>query len=298
MNPKLKFFLLSALVAAFVSIAGIASVNFVMGKVPFSKPSRAERLAACREHATLANQQAAKRIAVRAEEFAEFVQSRKRGAKPFAEAMVSWKAKWLVVKRVIPYTDKEQHRNFVQEKFAENFFKSKELEGAVNRSVEAAIKDIESIENDLAVALRQEILGKSLPPGESVVASKEFNEMIQQMVKASQWDTTKLAASMVASEIASSVTTAVVTELGVSAGILAAGSATSWWTLGIGLAVGLVVDIAWEWYDDPAGKIEKGMITALDELGSRGRSAIERDLNKVLSDREQLWLGAVQKMLP
>ena len=97
---------------------------------------------------------------------------------------------------------------------------------------------------------------------------------------------------------ASVVTAAVVTDLGVSAGILVAGGATSWWTLGIGLAVGIVVDFAWEWFDDPAGKIEKEMVHALDELGSRGRSAIERDLNKVLIDREQLWLGAVQKMLP
>jgi hypothetical protein len=298
MNRRFRFFLLSALVAAVVSTAGITAVQKVMGKVHYTKPPRAEVLAACQEHAKLANQQAARRIAIRADEFKEFVESRKSGAKAFAEAMVSWKAKWLVVKGTVPFTNKEQHRKFVQDRFGEHFFKSEELEGALRRCVEAAIKDIEGIENDLAVALRREILGKSLPPGETVVASKEFSEMIQQMVKASQWDTTKTVASLVVSEIASVVTAEVLMQLGVSTGILVAGGATSWWTLGIGLAVGVAVDFAWEWFDDPAGKIEKEMIHALDELGSRGRSAIESDLNKVLSDREQLWMGAIQQMLP
>jgi hypothetical protein len=105
-------------------------------------------------------------------------------------------------------------------------------------------------------------------------------------------------ASLVVSEIASVVTAEVLTQLGVSTGILVAGGATSWWTLGIGLAVGVAVDFAWEWFDDPAGKIQKEMIQALDELGNRGRSAIDSDLNEVLSDREQLWMGAIQQMLP
>jgi uncharacterized protein (DUF697 family) len=298
MNSRFRFFLLSALVAAVVSAGGIAAVQLLMGKAHYTKPPRAEVLAACQEHAKLANQQAAKRIAIRAEDFKEFVQSRKPGAKAFAEEMVSWKAKWLVVKGAVPFTDKEQHRKFVQARFGEHLFESKELESAVRRCVEAAIKDIEAIENDLAVALRQEVLGKSLPPGETVVASKEFIEMIQQMVKASQWDTTKAVASLVVSEIASVVTAEVLTQLGVSTGILVAGGATSWWTLGIGLAVGVAVDFAWEWFDDPAGKIQKEMIQALDELGNRGRSAIDSDLNEVLSDREQLWMGAIQQMLP
>lgn len=298
MNHRTRFILLSTVLAALVAATGIAAVQWLIGAVRYTKLQRVEVLAACHEHAKIASQQAAKRIAIRADEFKEFVESRKPGAKTFAEAMVGWKAKWLVLKGAVPFTDKEQHRTFVQDMFGEHFFESKELESAVRRIVEAAIKDIEAIENNLAIALRQEILGKSLAQGETVAASKEFSDMINQMVKASQWDTTKTVASLVVSEIASVVTAEVLTQLGVSTGILVAGGATSWWTLGIGLAAGVAVDFAWERFDDPAGKIEKEMIHALDDLGRRGSTAILNDLNKVLADRERLWNGTIQQMLP
>lgn len=298
MNYRTKFILLRTALAALVATTGIAAVQWFISGVRPTKMPRVEVMAACQEHAKLAHQQAAKCIAIRADEYEEYVMSSKPGAKGFAESMVSWKAKWLVVKGAVLFTDKEQHRQFVKEKFSEHFFESAELESAVHRSVEAAIKDIEAIENDLALALRQEILGKSLPLGETVAASKEFSEMINQMVKVSQWDTTKAVGSLVVSEIASLVTTQVLTQLGVSAGVLATGAASSWWTLGAGLAVGVAVDIAWDWFDDPARKIETEMIRALDDLGRKGRTAIINDLNKLLADREHLWNGAIQEMLP
>lgn len=197
-----------------------------------------------------------------------------------------------------PLFDKESHIVFIAEKFDEHIFSSTELAQAMQRCIEGAVKDIEEIENELAVALRKEILGRSLKPDEAPIAAEEFRTAIERLVAASQWDAAKTVGSLVVSEVAAQVGTQVLARLGVSAGILGAGAANSWWSFGAALVIGIVVDVIWEWIDDPAGDIEREVITGLDKLSIDASTAIEEEMNTIVSQRSELWDKTVTEMLP
>ncbi|MGB4911881.1 MAG: hypothetical protein WBO95_07045 [Candidatus Dechloromonas phosphoritropha] len=95
-------------------------------------------------------------------ELASFIDSRKHGAKPFAEDIVSWHGKWRAVAPYLPFTAKDGHKKFVENKFEKHIFTQDELLSAMKLSIENGAKDIEGIENNLAVSLRTEIQGRSL----------------------------------------------------------------------------------------------------------------------------------------
>ena len=294
---KTKFFLLSLIVIAGVSLGSIWLFNVVMGDVPYTdQRSHAEVQKALQQHIRDADRKAVNAISKRVSEFTSFIDSRKSGAKPFSADVVSFKSKWLVIKSKLPFTDKDAHRNFIVQKFNQHIFTQEDLALAVKRTVEASIKDLEGIENELAVAMRQEMLGRSLRPDEVPIASDKFKSAIALLVTASQWDTTKSAGSLVVSEVVAQVATQVLVRLGISGGILAAGASTSVWTAGAGIAIGLVVDAIWSWIDDPAEDIEREMIQALNKLSSESSAAIRDEMNKVVAQRSALWTKAINEV--
>lgn len=300
------------------------------------KRSRATIEAACIKHVQDADTRAAEAIQRRAKEFSDFVESRKSGARPFSKDVVSWYGKWRAIKpgmdrlgsyfetyqeltnptailwknifgektniekiqAGVPLFDKDSHKVFILEKFDRHIFSSEDLAKAMERSIEGAVKDLEAIENELAVALRQEILGRSLAPDEMPIATKEFKMAVERMVAASQWDVTKEVGSLVVSEVAAMVATQVMIRVGVSAGILSAGAANSWWSFGAALVIGIVVDVIWEWIDDPAGDIEREMIEALDKLSLDASQAINDEMNKVVAQRSKLWTETLSEIIP
>ena len=295
-------FLLSTLAAVVViAFAAIWIFNAITGSKPYSGPikrPRAEIQAACQQHLRDADRKAVVAIAKRAAGFASFIQSRKAGAKPFSNDIVSWYGKWRAVSPYLPFTDKDGHKRFVVEKFGQHIFTTVELASAVKLAVEGSVKDLESIENELAVALRQEILGRTLAPDEIPVAAEEFKKAIERIVAASQWDAAKTAGNLVVSEVASQVGAQVLIRLGVSAGILATGAANSWWSLGAAFLIGIVVDAVWEWVDNPAGKIESATNAALDNLSSQGSTAIREEMTKALFKRSEYWKKTVEEIAP
>ena len=104
------------------------------------------------------------------------------------------------------------------------------------------MKDIEEAENELAVALRQEILGRSLAQDEIPVAAEEFKKAVTRLVTVSQWGATKSAGKLVVSEVEAGLATQVLIRIGVSASILTTGAANSWWSVGGTLVIGLLLD--------------------------------------------------------
>lgn len=299
---KTKFFLLFLVVVFSISFGAIWLFQFVAKDAPYSsewdpKRPRAEVEAACKEHLHQADTRAAVAIRKRASEFSQFIESRKPGAKPFAQEVVSWYGRWRAVSSYLPLTNKEGHKKYVIEKFDKHIFTNEELAAAVRRAVEGSVKDLESIENELAVALRREILGRSLAPDEAPIAAEGFKKAVERLVSGAQLDAVKSAGNLVASEAAAEVGAYALVKLGVSAGILSTAAANSWWTFGAGAVIGLVVDALWEWIDDPAGDIEREMVTALDKLSSDASTAIQEEMNKVVAQRSVLWKKTVAEML-
>jgi hypothetical protein len=292
---KPKFFLLTLVAVLAISSGAIWLFQFIAKDEPYSehwtpKRPRAEVEAACKEHLREAETKAAAAIRKRVSEFSQFIESRKPGAKPFSQEVVSYYGKWRAVSPYLPFTNKEGHKKYVIEKFDTHIFTNEQLAAAIRSAVEASVKDLESIENELAVALRREILGRSLAPDEVPIAGEEFKKAVERLVSGAQWDAFKSAGKMVAFEV--------LMRLGVSAWILSTGAANSWWSLGASAVIGLVVDAIWEWIDDPAGDIEREMITALDKLSSDASTAIKEEMSTVVAQRSVLWEKTVTEMLP
>lgn len=301
---KAKFYLLACIFVIVISSGAIWLFESVTGDKPYSdgweppKPSRAEIEEACHKHITEAEAKATEAIKRRAGEFSEFIDSRKSGAKPLSKDIVSFYGKWRAVKPYLPFTKSDGHKEYVIKKFDEHIFTKEQFAAVARRAIEGSVKDLESIENELAVALKQEILGRSLAPDEVPIATEKFKEAVKRLVEASQRDAAKSAGSLVVSEVAAQVAMQVFVRLGVSAGILTASAANSWWSFGAALVIGVVVDIIWERIDDPAGDIEHEIISALDKLSSDASSAIEEEMTKVISDRTKLWNKTVTVILP
>lgn len=81
-----------------------------------------------------------------------------------------------------------------------------------------------------------------------------------------------------------------VTELGVSAGILTAGAVSAPETLGIGLVVGILVDVAVGWLMDTEGKIKEKLDQAVDDSAMKARKYFENAMNKALEMRREEWI--------
>jgi hypothetical protein len=62
--------------------------------------------------------------------------------------------------------------------------------------------------------------------------------------------------------------------------------------------IGIIVDVIWTWIDDPAGDIEREMISALDKLSTDASTAIEEEMTKVISQRGELWNKTVTEIVP
>jgi len=300
---KTKFLLLSLVAIVGITFGAIWAFNALSGSKPYSTPETQKRnpeelKAACQQHVREADRKAAEAIAKRSRTFAAYIRSKKAGAKRFSKEIVSFKGKWRAVKPYLPFTQENGHKEYVEEKFAKHIFSKSQLATAMRLAIEGSIKDIESIENELAVALRQEVLGRSLAPDEIPIAAEQFKKAIEQIVAASQRDAAKAAGSLIVSEVAAQVATQVMIRLGVSAGILGTGVANSWWSFGGALVIGVIVDLAWGWIDDPDGDIEREMHTALNRLSSQAFTAINDEMNKVVSLRSGLWTKTIEGIVP
>lgn len=290
-----------------ITFTAIWIFNHVIGDKPYtglwtSQRSRSEIEAACQRHVDEAGRKAADAVTRHAAEFTSFIDSKKPGAKPFSEDIVSLYGKWRAVKPHLPLTDAEGHKKYVAEKFNKHIFSNEDLASAIKSSVEGCIKDLEGIENELAVALREEVLGRSLAPNEMPIANAEIQKAIERIVSASQWDAAKTAGNLAVSEavptIALQVARQVFIRLGVFSGIFVAGAANAWWTLGASVVIGIIVDAIWNWIDDPEGDSEQEVINSLDKLSENGSHEIKIALSEIVEQRNNLWTKTVKEMVP
>lgn len=290
-----RILVVGMLATAAVAFGAVGVFRAVLAPTPIclreSEPERraADVQAACRRHLREADRKASAVVDRRAADFSAFIESRKGGAKDFAEALVSIRGKWRVLKKYLPFTDKDGHKKYVEEMFNRHILTQKELEQAVQSAVEGAYRDLDGVENELAVALHEEVLGHSLAPHEIPIATEDFDQAIRRIVAASQHDVVKAGASLGVSEIVANVSAQFLVRLGVSAGILTAGAANSWWTLGVGVVIGIIVDALWTRIDDPQGDIARATVSELDEIAFKGSSAIREEMHAVAEQRHELW---------
>jgi len=232
-----------------------------------------------------------------AEEFREFILSKRDGSRAFAKEVTSLTGKWRAIKPYLPGTDGDGHKEYIKEVFERDVLSSGELGGALKRAIDGAVRDVEGIQNELAVTLRREIGAAHLNEHEVNVVQDEFRESIRKLVGASQNDTVKAVAASVGSGAAGDVATAVLARLGVEAGILATGAGDSWWSFGASLVIALLVDAVWTWIDDPVGKIESEVKESLDKMAENGKIALVAELRKVVLEKKDVWQTAANDLV-
>ncbi|MCC6239013.1 MAG: hypothetical protein IT448_01745 [Phycisphaerales bacterium] len=198
----------------------------------------------------------------------------KKQTPAFAEEILGWRSKWYIGVDHLPFTRTDRHETYLRERFAAHIFTSEQLSQSIEAVVKHYIASVQSTEGRMLVDIKADIAGlpqASLPQ----FASKEsleraFATALENAAKKVQVDLRKDAIREIASAIAGDVLGMVALRLGLSAGILAAGAASSWVTLGVGLAVAIIVDYVvgkiWDWWADPVGDMSRMLNEKLDEI--------------------------------
>lgn len=268
------------------------------GRVPEAQPDRSSLIAACQRSVDSAKIAANVVVADRSQQFVTFVEQSKAGARPFSEEVVSLYGKWRAVESYLPFTDENGHRQYIEEQFGKHLFSKELLATEFETIVTASLHDIDALENQIARDCQEVVDFNQGVPSTAPAATEAMKSGTGPVVTASQDDAAKAAGSLVTSEFVSQVVTKVVVKIGVSAGALSTGAAASPWTLGASLVIGLVVDALWEWFDDPAGDIERATLAALDDVARKGSESLRNELGAIVRDRTTYWDHVVESLRP
>jgi hypothetical protein len=183
-----------------------------------------------------------------------FLDERKAGSNAFAEQMLSLQGKWNLVLAGIG--NDSAYAEFLQKAFNEHVFPMEELEKAVNMAVRGYLAELESIDDELCVRLRQDVADDELPRlaipvfGSDQALHSHYHELSQRVAQDLRTDLAVVAgrelflwpAGNIAADLTLQVGAAIAARLGISSTILAAGTASTWQTLGVGLVIGFVLD--------------------------------------------------------
>jgi hypothetical protein len=233
----------------------------------------------------------------RALEFKTFIDSKKSGAKPFSEDVVSLSGVWNAAKCKMPGAEPNCYQNYISTKFNEHIFTPNDFKDATIRSIRGGVHDIEGIENQLAVSLREVIVGRTLTAAEQPLEVASFKTAIESARRAASDGVAKEVGGLVAAEAITQIGTQVLIRLGVPLLILTTASGTSWWTLGGSVLIGLIVNSIWNYFTHPAQTVEKAIVVELDKMADSGSAVIQEELTKKVSVRSQLWQKTVSEKL-
>ncbi len=231
----------------------------------------------------------------RAQEFKSFIDSKKPGAKPFSEDVVSLNGVWNAGKCQLLGAEKNCYDKYIAAKFNQHIFTPDDFRDATSRAIKGGVQDIESIENQLAVSLQEVIVGRTLTAAEQPLEVASFKTAIESARRAASDGVAKEVGGLVAAEAITQIGTQVLIRLGVPLVILTTASGTSWWTLGGSVLIGLIVNSIWNYFTHPAQTVEKAIVVELDKMASNGSAVIQEELTKKVAARSQLWQTTVSE---
>lgn len=251
----------------------------------------------CYRHISESERKAEQVINQRARQFGQYLKDRKSGSRAFSNDVLSLSGKWHALKPYLPFTDSEGHKKYIQRKLDEHIISENQLAHVLRRSIEDMVRDIEAIENDLAVSIRTEILGRSLKPDEIPIAKRKFERSLQTMMYASRHDALRGLNRFVISEVSTVIGTAVLARLAVSLGILKAGAVSGKATFGIGLILGFIIDAVYSAVTDPKGEIQRELNKAIDIMAKNGEQALRVEMENIMDARAKVWKNATRDII-
>jgi len=224
-------------------------------------------------HLQVADQETRKLTDQLLQQIDEFFDSRRERSRAFAEAAVSWKSKWELIK------SREGHRKFLEQQFSEYIFTQEELAAVLQGATSEYAMGLKGLENQMLVRVRadlEDLPAAALPAfADGSAVEARFEEIAAAAVvtdlklDALQGITT-FAAAEVVGKMALKTLQAIGVRLGFSGAILGVGAATSWATLGAGLAIAAVadylVDVIIRWFHDPTENVARKVTAGLDDF--------------------------------
>jgi len=233
----------------------------------------------------------------------DFFGEAKGHSKAFAKEVLGWHSKYKLIRG--------QHEQFLAEAFRKHFFGPEELKQALTQAVEAYVAENEAIDNRMLVDIRMDVAG--LPAVQSLSSiplpdlQARYREVCGRIGSIAGADGAVDLGRVAADAIVSAVLAMIAARMGTSAVIVGTGAASGWWTLGIGLVVGLIVDqiiaTAWDWTYDPRGKLVAMMDEKIDEVrqlvleGDGGKPGLRAELRSYAEKRATLRREAVMTLL-
>ena len=232
-------------------------------------------------HFEWAQEQETAGLAPRLVSVQDFFAEARQGTRAFAEDALGFDSKWKYVSDYLAGGD--EHRKFLEERFAARIFAAEDLEKVVHYSVASYMNHLDNVDSALLVNLQADLEG--IPTGaysESIspaAIENLLNTALQQAVQAVEADFPGMVGREIVSYVAGEVITHASLQLATSAGILGAGATSGTVSLGAGIVVGMIVDQIVSWaYDelyDPAGELSRKLdftLLQLEELILGGNS--------------------------
>jgi hypothetical protein len=232
-----------------------------------------------------------------------FFDEAKGKADAFADDVLGWYSKYKLIRG--------QHEKFLAETFRKHFFGPDELKQAMTNAVQAYVADLEAIDNRMLVDVRMDIA--DLPAGASLQAmpvpdlQDRYRLLCSRIAGITGADAAVDIGRVAADMIVTSVVAMMAARMGTSAVVLGGGAASGWWTFGIGLVVGVIVDqiigAVWNWSYDPHGKLVVMMNKKIDEVrslvldGHDGKPGLREELRRYADKRAIVRREAVLQLL-
>jgi hypothetical protein len=287
---------------AAVGVGGLAVVRRLLSSFAIDEQVRATQ-ARARPHIEKADAASQAGIDTSLRSLQSFFDEAKGHAEAFADDVLGWTSKYKLIRG--------QHEEFLAETFRKHFFGPDELKQAMTSAVEAYVADLEAIDNRMLVDIRMDVA--DLPAAATLMKmpipdlQQRYQSVCSRIAGITGADTAVDVGRLAADMIVSSVVTMMAARMGTSAVVLGAGAASSWWTFGIGIAIGVIVDqiiaTVWDWTYDPHGKLVAMMEEKIDELqnlvldGAEGKPGLRQELRRYADKRAIVRREAVLELL-
>jgi hypothetical protein len=198
-------------------------------------------------------------------ELDDFFAEARRWAPGFAERVLGWRSKWLLLTdQLRPGTG--GHAEYRRRAFRKELFSPEQLEDAARRAVAGYLDAVRDAEGAALVALRADLPAPPIIPLDRTAIGAQLERALA--VAAVR------AGSDLRGELARELTALVVGEVlalaavrtGTSAGLLGVGAASTAATFGLGLAAGVLVDALLSWAWDGRAELVRELQRRLDGL--------------------------------
>lgn len=300
--PRRPVIIALACAGALAGIGGLAALRRLVPSLSLTAGSVAARRRA-QPHIEQADADSLAGIESNLQPLVAFFEAAKDHADAFAADVLGWSSKYQLIRG--------QHEEFLADAFRKHFFGPDELKQAMTGAVQAYLTDLEAIDNKMLVDIRMDVA--DLPDGAKLGAmpmpdlQERYRTTRDRIAGITTADAAVDVGRVAADMIVTSVVTMMAARLGTSAAVVGAGAASSWWTFGIGLVVGVIVDqiIAqvWDWTYDPRGKLVALMETKIDEVrklvleGDSGQPGLRAELQRYADRRAIARREAVLALL-